>query len=67
MDEILSMINTPPFFDKAPSQEYFDLNSKLMEIQLPEILDSSMNFCMIQFESASLGETFYSSCSEEIS
>ena len=35
-----SSFNMAPFFDKEPQDNYFDLNSKNIRIELPEILDS---------------------------
>ena len=62
---ISSMINMPPFFERDPSSQRFDVAKMEFNMSLPEIIDSHENFCTIEIESSSFGRTFFSNISEE--
>ena len=56
-----------PFFASEPQTEYLDLYSSDLSFELPEILDSDENLSTVEIESTSLGSTFFTNASNDVS
>ena len=56
-----------PFFASDLKSEYLDISKGNLTFRLPEILDSDEDLCTIEIDSVTLGSTFFTNASDEIS
>ena len=56
-----------PFFASDLKSEYLDISSGNLTFRLPEILDSDEDLCTIEIDSVTLGSTFFTNISHDVS
>ena len=66
-ENLFSLISMAPFFTSELKSQYLDLNSPNLSFELPEIMDSDEDLSTVDIESVTLGNTYFTNSSNDIS